>query len=156
MFDIGFWELALISVVGLVVLGPERLPVAIRQISRFIHSAKSMATSVKDELSQELKIKELQDNLRKAEQLNMGDLSPELKASVEELKQAARDVQRPYSESNQHIQNQSEEPEQDPTASDDDEALSDLETLNIKAEDLEVLDIKAESDKPVSEPTIKP
>ncbi|MBE4395154.1 Sec-independent protein translocase TatB, partial [Vibrio parahaemolyticus] len=26
MFDIGFWELVLISVVGLVVLGPERLP----------------------------------------------------------------------------------------------------------------------------------
>ncbi|MBE3950205.1 Sec-independent protein translocase TatB, partial [Vibrio parahaemolyticus] len=25
MFDIGFWELVLISVVGLVVLGPERL-----------------------------------------------------------------------------------------------------------------------------------
>ena len=96
MFDIGFWELVLISVVGLVVLGPERLPVAIRSVSKFIGSAKSMANSVKDELSHELKVQELQENLRKAEQMGMEDLSPELKKSVDELKQAAAEVQRPY------------------------------------------------------------
>ncbi|MDA0153993.1 Sec-independent protein translocase protein TatB [Vibrio sp. Makdt] len=96
MFDIGFWELVLISVVGLVVLGPERLPVAIRSVSKFVGSAKSMANSVKDELSHELKVQELQENLRKAEQMGMEDLSPDLKASVDELKQAAAEVQRPY------------------------------------------------------------
>lgn len=99
MFDIGFWELILISVVGLVVLGPERLPKAIRSVAQFIGAAKSMANNVKDELSQELKIQELQENLRKAEQMNMDDLSPDLKKSVEELKQAAADVTRPYAKS---------------------------------------------------------
>ena len=96
MFDIGFWELVLISVVGLVVLGPERLPVAIRSISKFVGQAKSMANSVKDELSHELKVQELQENLRKAEKMGMEDLTPDLKASVDELKQAAAEVQRPY------------------------------------------------------------
>ncbi|WP_112480128.1 Sec-independent protein translocase protein TatB [Vibrio variabilis] len=96
MFDIGFWELVLISVVGLVVLGPERLPTAIRSVSRFISSAKAMANNVKDELSHELKVQELQENLRKAEKMGMEDLSPELKSSVEELKQAAKEVTRPY------------------------------------------------------------
>jgi len=96
VFDIGFWELVLISVVGLVVLGPERLPVAIRSVSKFVGAAKSMANSVKDELSHELKVQELQENLRKAEQMGMEDLSPDLKASVDELKQAAAEVQRPY------------------------------------------------------------
>ncbi|AXY02209.1 Sec-independent protein translocase subunit TatB [Vibrio alfacsensis] len=98
MFDIGFWELVLISVVGLVVLGPERLPHAIRSVSRFVGAAKSMANSVKDELSHELKVQELQDNLRKAEQMGMEDLSPELKSSVDELKKAAQSVNRPYAE----------------------------------------------------------
>ncbi|GAB7225854.1 MULTISPECIES: Sec-independent protein translocase protein TatB [Vibrio harveyi group] len=98
MFDIGFWELVLISVVGLVVLGPERLPHAIRSVSRFVGAAKSMANSVKDELSHELKVQELQENLRKAEQMGMDDLSPELKSSVEELKKAAQSVNRPYAE----------------------------------------------------------
>lgn len=98
MFDIGFWELVLISVVGLVVLGPERLPHAIRSVSRFVGAAKSMANSVKDELSHELKVQELQENLRKAEQMGMDYLSPELKSSVEELKKAAQSVNRPYAE----------------------------------------------------------
>ncbi|WP_087024707.1 Sec-independent protein translocase protein TatB [Thaumasiovibrio subtropicus] len=96
MFDIGFWELILISVVGLVVLGPERLPVAIRNVSRWIRAARSMANSVQAELEQELKIQELQQNLKKAEQMSMQDLSPDLQQSVDELKQAADDVQRPY------------------------------------------------------------
>ncbi len=100
MFDIGFWELVLISVVALVVLGPERLPHAIRSVTKFIGAAKSMANSVKDELAHELKVQELQDNLRKAEQMGMKNLSPELQESVDKLKQAAQDVQRPYAASN--------------------------------------------------------
>ncbi|EOB3676202.1 Sec-independent protein translocase protein TatB [Vibrio vulnificus] len=98
MFDIGFWELVLIFVVGLVVLGPERLPHAIRSVARFVSAAKSMANSVKDELAHELKVQELQENLRKAEQMGMEELSPDLKASVEQLKQAAQSVNRPYAD----------------------------------------------------------
>lgn len=108
MFDIGFWELVLISVVGLVVLGPERLPHAIRSVSKFVGAAKSMANSVKDELSHELKVQELQENLRKAEQMGMEDLSPELKSSVEQLKQAAQDVQRPYASKSDSATNSTE------------------------------------------------
>lgn len=96
MFDIGFWELILIAVVGLLVLGPERLPLAIRNVSRWMGAARRMANSVKDELEQELKIQELQDNLKKAENMGMKNLAPELQQSVDELKQAAADVQRPY------------------------------------------------------------
>jgi len=101
VFDIGFWELVLISVVGLVVLGPERLPVAIRSVSKFISGAKAMANGVKDELAHELKVQELQENLKKAEKMGMEELAPDLKASVEELKQAAADVQRPFAEASQ-------------------------------------------------------
>ncbi|TKF31555.1 Sec-independent protein translocase protein TatB [Enterovibrio norvegicus] len=100
MFDIGFWELILIAVVGLVVLGPERLPVAIRNVSRWIGAARRMAGSVRDELEQELKIQELQDNLKKAEQMGMQNLSLDLQQSVDELKKAAEDVQRPYENKN--------------------------------------------------------
>ncbi len=78
MFDIGFWELVLISIVALVVLGPERLPHAIRSVTKFIGAAKSMANSVKDELSHELKVQELQENLRKAEQMGMKNKEQEL------------------------------------------------------------------------------
>jgi sec-independent protein translocase protein TatB len=108
VFDIGFWELVLISVVGLVVLGPERLPHAIRSVSKFVGAAKNMANSVKDELSHELKVQELQENLRKAEQMGMEDLSPEINSSVEQLKQAAQDVQRPYASKSDSATNSTE------------------------------------------------
>jgi sec-independent protein translocase protein TatB len=133
VFDIGFWELVLISVVGLVVLGPERLPHAIRSISRFIRSAKSMANSVKDELSHELKVQELQENLRKAEQMGMSDLSPELKSSVDELKKAAQSVNRPYADSTSNTTPASDIPRQaDETV--DNTAKAEVTTADKKAE----------------------
>lgn len=96
MFDIGFWELLLIGIIGLVVLGPERLPVAIRTVRRWINNIRSFSDGVKNELSEELRIHELHTNLKKAEQSGMKDLSPEVAASVKSLQEAADMVNNPY------------------------------------------------------------
>lgn len=96
MFDIGFWELLLIAVIGLVVLGPERLPVAIRTVKGWINSVRSFSEGVKNELSEELRIQELHANLKKAEKSGMKDLSPEVAASVKSLQDAAEMVNKPY------------------------------------------------------------
>ncbi|BCV68090.1 Sec-independent protein translocase protein TatB [Shewanella carassii] len=97
MFDgIGFMELLLIGVLGLVVLGPERLPVAVRSITGWIRAMKRMANSVKDELEQELKIEQLHADLKKAESKGLSNLSPELQESIDQLKEAAQSVNRPY------------------------------------------------------------
>ena len=92
----GMWELVIVLIVGLVVLGPERLPVAIRTVSRWIKTAKSLANSVKAEVSEELRVHELHENLKKAEQQNLKDLSPELQSSLSELRQAAQSVTHSY------------------------------------------------------------
>lgn len=97
MFDgIGFMELLLIGILGLVVLGPERLPVAVRSITGWIRAMKRMANSVKDELEQELKIDQLHADLKKAESQGLKNLSPELQDSIDQLKEAAQSVNRPY------------------------------------------------------------
>ena len=96
MFDIGFWELVVVGVVGLLVLGPERLPVAIRTVSRLFKTVRDTANAVKTELSQELRMEELHRDLKKAEQFDIKNLSPELKESVDQLKDAAASVTRPY------------------------------------------------------------
>ena len=92
----GMWELVVVFIVGLIVLGPERLPVAIRTVSRWIKTIKSLANSVKAEVSEELRVHELHENLKKAEQQNLQDLSPELKSSLTELQSAAQSVTRSY------------------------------------------------------------
>lgn len=99
MFDIGFWEIVLISIIGLVVLGPERLPVAIRTVKSWISSARQFSNNVKTELKEELRIHELHNDLKKAEQQNMSHLSAEVSDSVRSLKEAAAMVTRPYQNS---------------------------------------------------------
>lgn len=94
MFDIGFSELLLVLVIGLVVLGPERLPVAVRTVAGWIRTLRAMAASVQSELSQELKLQELQDSLKKAEESGLKNLTPEIKASMDELKEAAESMKK--------------------------------------------------------------
>ncbi|MGL9760014.1 MAG: Sec-independent protein translocase protein TatB [Symbiopectobacterium sp.] len=94
MFDIGFSELVLVMVIGLVVLGPKRLPIAVKTIAGWIRTLRSLASAVQNELTQELKLQELQDSLKKMEQASLKNLSPELKASMDKLKEAADTTRR--------------------------------------------------------------
>lgn len=96
MFDIGFWELMLIGVMGLVVLGPERLPVAVRTVKGWITGVRKFSDTMKAELSEELRIHELHANLKKAEQGDMTNLSPEVAESVKSLQEAAAMVNEPF------------------------------------------------------------
>ncbi|WP_439240121.1 Sec-independent protein translocase protein TatB [Lonepinella sp. BR2474] len=89
MFDIGFSELLLIFIVGLVVLGPQRMPVAIRTVMKWVRMIRGLAANVQNELAQELKLQELQESIKKAEHLNLNALSPELAETVQDLKQSA-------------------------------------------------------------------
>jgi sec-independent protein translocase protein TatB len=96
MFDVGFWELILIAIMGLVILGPERLPVAIRTIRGWITGARKFSDTVKTELTEELRIHELHANLKKAEQTNLQNLSPEVAESLKTLQEAAASVTEPF------------------------------------------------------------
>lgn len=96
MFDIGFSELVLVFVIGLVVLGPQRLPIAVKTVVGWIRAMRSLAANVQNELAQELKLQELQDSLKKVEQASKNSLSPELKESMEELRKTADSMRRSY------------------------------------------------------------
>ncbi len=96
MFDIGFWELMVIATMGLVILGPERLPVAIRSIRAWIGGARKFTEVVKAELTEELRINELHANLKKAEQAEMKNLSPEVSESLKSLEEARDMVTQPF------------------------------------------------------------
>lgn len=89
MFDIGFSELLLIFVIGLIVLGPQRLPVAVKTVVGWIRTLRSLATTVQNELTQELKLREFQESLNKVENSSLQNLTPELKKTMDELRQSA-------------------------------------------------------------------
>ncbi|WP_109129000.1 Sec-independent protein translocase protein TatB [Aggregatibacter segnis] len=110
MFDIGFSEIVLVCIVGLVVLGPQRLPVAIRTVMGWVRTIRGLAANVQNELKQELKLQELQDSIKKAESLNLKALSPELGKTVEELKASAdklrSELEQKANETNTTLQDQ--------------------------------------------------
>lgn len=96
MFDIGFWELLLIGIMALLVLGPERLPVAIKTVRSWLANIRRVSDNVKTELTEELRIHELHTNLKKAENSNMTNLSPEVAESLKSLREAADMVNKPF------------------------------------------------------------
>jgi len=59
MFDIGFWEILLILMLALVVLGPERLPQAARSVGYWVGKARRYIEGVKDQVESEFDTTEL-------------------------------------------------------------------------------------------------
>jgi len=67
MFDIGFWEIALILVLALVVLGPERLPQVARTVGQWVGKARRYVEGVKSEVEREFDTSELKRMLHNQE-----------------------------------------------------------------------------------------
>ncbi len=63
-FDIGFSELLIIGIVGLLVLGPERLPAAARTVGGLLRKARESWSSVRNEFERELSIEDMKRNAR--------------------------------------------------------------------------------------------
>ena len=59
MFDFGFWELALVLIISLIVLGPERLPAFASQLGSLIKKIKDFANTVKSNIENESRMNDL-------------------------------------------------------------------------------------------------
>lgn len=72
MFDIGFFELVVIGILALLVLGPERLPKAARTAGMWIGRIKQSVGTIQQEINQQLHMEEMQrqldENRRKLEE----------------------------------------------------------------------------------------
>ena len=64
MFDVGFWELCLIGLVSLLVIGPEKLPKVARVAGFWVGKTRHMVAAVKEEIKEEFKEEELRQMLQ--------------------------------------------------------------------------------------------
>lgn len=69
MFDIGFWELSLIGIVALLVIGPERLPAVARTVGKYVGKANRFIANIKDDINKELKDEDLKRILEEQQKL---------------------------------------------------------------------------------------
>ncbi|MDG2456554.1 MAG: Sec-independent protein translocase protein TatB [SAR86 cluster bacterium] len=73
MFDIGILELFLVLVIGLVVLGPERLPEVVKSVTRSMKWIKKTITSTKEEVLKNIGLDEVYQDLRNEEILKKSE-----------------------------------------------------------------------------------
>jgi len=79
MFDISFVELLVIAIVGLLVIGPDRLPEALRTLGLWVGRMRRSFTNVKNEIEKEIGMDEIRRQLHN-------------EAVMEEMKRIERDV----------------------------------------------------------------
>ncbi len=88
MFDIGFTEVLLIGIVGLIVIGPERLPQVVRTVLGYIRQFKAGFAHIKEEVERELDLDALKDELDDSKaQLNQAVGYDDLHQSLGDLRQ---------------------------------------------------------------------
>lgn len=87
MLDIGFAELMVVGFLGLIILGPERLPKAARTLGLLIGRVRRTMSGIQQEIEQEVKNQELQEKLEDPmhSYLNDDELSAEQVAEKELL-----------------------------------------------------------------------
>lgn len=86
MFDVGFWELLLIGVITLLVVGPERLPALARKAGTYIAKLRNFISDTKGQVLDELD----GDNIKK--HLQLEDEGNSILDIVKDVKEQVVDI----------------------------------------------------------------
>ena len=98
MFDIGFLELLVVAVTALLVLGPERLPVLVRQLASWMARSRHFANQLKDEFEREANLGDISASLEKQKK----EFDAQLRVYESELQQLKPEQEQIEAESNKY------------------------------------------------------
>jgi len=90
MFDIGFWEFALIGVITLIVVGPERMPAIARKAGHYVGKVKKFIAKVQEDIGDEIEADKLKEHLSIEDKGS--SIVEILKETKEELNQIKNDA----------------------------------------------------------------
>lgn len=95
MFDIGFWELAVIMIVALLVIGPERLPGLARKAGYWLGRGRRFVQSVKADIDREIAADELRRVLKEqSESSGLHEIMEQTRETVDETRASLRETKR--------------------------------------------------------------
>ena len=88
MFDFGFWEIAIIGVITLIVVGPERMPSLARKAGLYFGKLNRFFNKVKSDINEELKMDEIKEQMSMDdEKIILSEVTEDIQSSVDSLKQ---------------------------------------------------------------------
>ncbi|MEC7595572.1 MAG: Sec-independent protein translocase protein TatB [Pseudomonadota bacterium] len=86
MFDFGFWEIAIIGVITLIVVGPEKMPSLARKAGLYFGRFKKFLNKIKSDINEELKMDEIKEQISMdEEEIILSEVAQEVKSSAELL-----------------------------------------------------------------------
>ena len=84
MFDFGMWEIAVIFVITLIVVGPEKMPALARKAGLYVGKFKKFISKIKDDINSEIEAEELKEQLSvKNEELLISQTLDEAKSGID-------------------------------------------------------------------------
>lgn len=87
MFDISFFEIMAISIVALIVIGPERLPQVARTLGHLMGRCRQFVYSIKTDIHNELRMEELK-NMHNSMQETVHSIESAVREEINEIKSA--------------------------------------------------------------------
>jgi len=121
MFDIGFWEMMLIGIVALVVIGPERLPTVARTLGRWTAKVRNFVANTRADIEREFNSEEI----RKLLDDKQGEIN-ELRSMLNETRATFEQAKDQYivkaMDDDKHTEDKAESLESDAQKSDDGKA----------------------------------
>lgn len=89
MFDISFFEIMVIAIVALIVIGPERLPQVARTLGHLMGRCRQLVYSIKTDVHNELRMEELK-NMHNTMQETVHSIESAVREEINDIKSATQ------------------------------------------------------------------
>ncbi len=87
MFDFGYWEIVVIFVITLIVVGPEKMPALARKAGLYVGKFKKFVSKIQNDINNEIKSEELKEQLSiKDDKSSLSQTVEEAKSTIDEIK----------------------------------------------------------------------
>ena len=88
MFDFGFWEIAIIGVITLIVVGPEKMPSLARKAGLYFGKLNRFFNKVKSDINEEIRMDEIKDEMSMDEEkIIISEVSDNIQSNIDSLKE---------------------------------------------------------------------
>jgi len=88
MFDFGFWEIAIIGIITLIVVGPEKMPAIARKAGLYFGKLNRFFNKVKSDINEELRMDEIKEQMSMDEEkIIISEVTEDIQSSVDSLRE---------------------------------------------------------------------
>ncbi|ORU90877.1 MAG: preprotein translocase subunit TatB [Cycloclasticus sp. symbiont of Poecilosclerida sp. M] len=105
MFDIGFFELCVIGVIALLVIGPEKLPRVARTVGLWTGKARGVIRTVKYDIDEQIRMEELKESMKRT----ASTVEKEFSESVNKVEDSFQEAQQEVNEEVASLKKSTEE-----------------------------------------------